>query len=75
MERQKYNKLILDELNRLVEANPKLKFHQLLFCCNLLHTTTNPKTGVSWLDDPFYMESEDAWKHLKNSKIYKKLYN
>ena len=75
MERQKYNKLILDELNRLVESNPDLRFHQLLFCCDLLHTTTNLKTGESWLDDPFYMESEDAWMHLQNSKIDKKLYN
>lgn len=75
MERLKYNRLILEELRKIVEANPDLRFHQLLFCCDLLHTTTNPETGVSWVDDPFYKESEDAWKHLINSKIDKKLYN
>lgn len=75
MNRQEYNKLILDELNKLVKANPDLRFHQLLFCCDLLHTTVDPKTGVSWLDDPFYMESKDALTHLLNSKIDKKLNN
>ena len=75
MSRYKYNELILDELQKIAKANPNLRFHQLLFCCDLLHTTTNPETGVSWLDDPFYMESRDAWIHLQNSKIDKKLYN
>jgi hypothetical protein len=68
-DRRKYNLWILDELYKLVKANPQLRFHQLLFCCDLLHLTN----GI--LDDPFYMESEDAWNHLKNSKIYNKLYN
>lgn len=75
MTRQEYNKLILEELQKIVEANPNLRFHQLLFCCDLLHTTISPKTGLACLDDPFYVESKDAWMHLQNSKIDKKLYN
>lgn len=69
MTRQDFNNLILEELKFIAKANPSLRFHQLLFCCNLLHLTNGK------VDDPFYMESEDAWEKLKNSKIRNKLYN
>ena len=71
MTRQEYNKLILGELDKLVKANPNLRFHQLLFCCDLLYI--DGQSGNMY--DPFYMESKDAWTHLQNSKIDKKLYN
>ena len=71
MERLKYNRLILEELQKIVEANPKLRFHQLLFCCDLLYI--DGQSGNMY--DPFYVESKDAWTHLQNNKIDKKLYN
>ena len=68
IERQEYNRKIISRLGELVEKYPNLRFHQLLFCCNLLHTTADSE-GIVRMDDPFYVESETAWKQLKDSKI------
>ena len=70
IERQEYNRKIISRLGELVEKYPNLRFHQLLFCCDLLHTTPDSE-GITRMDDPFYVESEIAWKQLKNSKLLK----
>lgn len=70
IERQEYNRKIISRLGELVEKYPNLRFHQLLFCCDLLHTTPDSE-GIARMDDPFYVESETAWKQLKNSKLLK----
>ena len=36
MERQKYNKLILETLSKLVEKHPDLRFGQILVDCDII---------------------------------------
>ena len=58
--RQEMNREILDILNQLVEAYPKLRFGQLVDGLDVF------KPG----DDIFYKESKDILKDMKQSVLY-----
>lgn len=55
------NREILDILNQLVEAYPKLRFGQIVDGVDMF------KPG----DDIFYKESKDILKDMKKSVLYK----
>ena len=67
MERQKYNKLILETLSKLVEKYPDLRFGQILVNCNIIVYKNDYDKVVPI--DPFYEEPEITWKRMKNSKF------
>ena len=67
MERQKYNKLILETLSKLVEKYPDLRFGQILVDCNIIVYKNDYDKVVPI--DPFYEEPEITWKRMKNSKF------
>ena len=74
MERQKYNKLILETLSKLVEKYPDLRFGQILVDCNIIVYENDYDKVVPI--DPFYEEPEITWKRMKNSKFaFKEQYN
>ena len=67
MERQKYNKLILETLSKLVEKYPDLRFGQILVNCNIIVYKNDYDKVVPI--DTFYEEPEITWKRMKNSKF------
>ena len=67
MERQKYNKLILETLSKLVDKYPDLRFGQILSNAEVI-TYKNDYDEIVPID-PFYEESEITWKRMKNSKF------
>ena len=73
MERQKYNKLILETLSELVKKYPDLRFGQILVDCDIIeYDITDNGTEVI---DPFYEESEDTLNRMMKSRIISKEYN
>ena len=74
MERQKYNKLILETLSKLVDKYPDLRFGQILINAEIITCENNYDEMV--VKDPFYEESETTWKRMKNNKFaFKELFN
>ena len=74
MERQKYNKLILETLSKLIDKYPDLRFGQILANAEVI-TYKNDYDEVVPVD-PFYEESEITWKRmLLNKFAFKGQYN
>ena len=74
MERQKYNKLILETLSKLVEKYPDLRFGQILANAEVIIYKNDYDETVPV--DPFYEESEITWKRmLLNKFAFKEQYN
>lgn len=67
MERQKYNKLILETLFKLVEKHPDLRFGQILVNSDIieLQMVGDKLVGI----DPFNEEPSTMWDRMKNNKF------
>ena len=74
MNRQKYNRLIIETLSKLVEKHPDLRFGQLLANAEVITYKNDYDETVPI--DPFYEESETTWNRLLNNKFaFKEHYN
>jgi len=74
MKRQKYNKLILETLSKLVDKYPDLRFGQILVNADIIELVYNNTTMT--VLDPFNEESEITWKRmLLNKFAFKEQYN
>lgn len=74
MEKQKYNKLILETLSKLVEKYPDLRFGQILANAEVIAYKNDYDEMVPV--DPFYEEPEITWKRmLLNKFAFKEQYN
>lgn len=74
MERQKYNKLILETLSKLVEKYPDLRFGQILANAEVIAYKNDYDEVVPI--NPFYEEPEITWKRmLLNKFAFKEQYN
>ena len=74
MERQKYNKLILETLSKLVEKYPDLRFGQILANAEVITYKNDYDETVPV--DPFYEEPEITWKRmLLNKFAFREQYN
>jgi len=74
MERQKYNKLILETLSKLVNKYPDLRFGQILTNAGVI-TYRNDYDEIV-VEDPFNEESQTTWKRmLLNKFAFKELFN
>jgi hypothetical protein len=67
MERQRYNKLILETLSKLVEKYPDLRFGQILANAEVIIYKNDYDETVPI--DPFYEESEITWKRMLLNKF------
>lgn len=80
MERQKYNKLILETLSKLVDKYPNLRFGQILVNSDIIQLEEcllegERQTVIKGID-PFYEESEITWNRLSMNKFaFKEKYN
>lgn len=74
MERQKYNKLILETLSKLVDKYPDLRFGQILTNAGVIAYKNDYDEIV--VEDPFNEESQTTWKRmLLNKFAFKELFN
>ena len=74
MERQKYNKLILETLSKLVEKYPDLRFGQILANAEIVTYKNDYDEVVP--NDPFNEESKITWNRmLLNKFAFKELFN
>ena len=74
MERQKYNKLILETLSKLIEKHPDLRFGQILVDCGIIELQMMGDRLMAI--DPFNEESKITWKRmLLNKFAFKEQYN
>ena len=74
MERQKYNKLILETLSKLINKYPDLRFGQILSNAEVIIYKNDYDETVPI--DPFYEEPEFTWERMKNNKFaFKELFN
>ena len=74
MERQKYNKLILETLSKLINKYPDLRFGQILANAEVIIYKNDYDETVPI--DPFYEEPEVTWERMKNNKFaFKELFN
>ena len=74
MERQKYNKLILETLSKLIDKYPDLRFGQILANAEVIIYKNDYDETVPI--DPFYEEPEVTWERMKNNKFaFKELFN
>ena len=74
MERQKYNKLILEILSKLVEKYPDLRFGQILVNTDIITYKNDYDEMVP--RDPYYEEPEVTLERMKNNKFaFKGLFN
>ena len=73
MERQKYNKLILETLSKLVDKHPDLRFGQILVNCDIIQYEKEVLCDGQREDiltvDPFNEESEITWKRMLLNKF------
>ena len=73
MERQKYNKLILERLSKLVDKYPDLRFGQILVNCDIIKYEPSVLCDGQREDilvvDPFYEESEITWERMLLNKF------
>ena len=80
MERQKYNKLILETLSKLVDKYPDLRFGQILVNCDIIRYEPSVLCDGQREDilviDPFNEESEITWERMLSNKFaFKEQYN
>ena len=80
MNRQKYNRLIIETLSKLVEKYPDLRFGQILVDCDIIKYEPSVLCDGQREDilvvDPFNEESETTWNRLLNNKFaFKEYYN
>lgn len=74
MERQKYNKLILETLSKLINKYPDLRFGQILANAEVIIYKNDYDETVP--RDPYYEEPEVTWERMKNNKFaFKELFN
>lgn len=74
MERQKYNKLILERLSKLVDKYPDLRFGQILANTEIITYKNDYDEMV--VEDPFYEESKSMWERmLLNKFAFYEFYN
>ena len=73
MERQNYNKLILETLSKLVEKHPDLRFGQILVDCDIIRYEPSVLCDGQREDilviDPFNEESEITWNRMLLNKF------
>ena len=69
MERQKYNKLILERLSKLIDKYPDLRFGQILVNSNIIELVPDYNNTTMIALDPFNEESKNIWNRMKNSKF------
>lgn len=75
MERQKYNRLIIETLSKLVEKYPDLRFGQILLNSDIIEHIQSDK-GTIFIEDPFYEESKITWyRMLMNKFAFNEQYN
>lgn len=68
LERQKYNKLILEEISKMVEKYPDVRFNQLLYAIKIneeLENVTILEKGTVIIIDKFNEESSKTYQTLK----------
>ena len=76
MERQKYNKLILETLSKLIDKYPDLRFGQILVNADIIELVPDYNNSAMVALDPFNEESEITWKRMLSNKFaFKELYN
>ncbi len=74
MERQKYNRLILETLSKLIEKHPDLRFGQILIDCGIIELQMMGDRLMAI--DPFNEESKITWERmLLNKFAFKEQYN
>lgn len=74
MERQKYNKLILETLSKLVKKHPDLRFGQILVNADIITYKNDYDEMV--VEDPFNEESKITWNRmLLNKFAFNEQYN
>jgi hypothetical protein len=74
MERQKYNKLILETLSKLVDKHPDLRFGQILVNAEVVTYKNDYDEMV--VEDPFNEESKITWERMILNKFaFYKQYN
>jgi hypothetical protein len=74
MERQKYNKLILETLSKLVDEHPDLRFGQILANAEVITYKNDYDEMV--VEDPFNEESKITWERmLLNKFAFRELFN
>lgn len=66
--RQECNREIIKLLSDAVEKNPDLRFGQLLVCLDIVEGSFDEEHTYR-LRDPFYEESADTWKRIKNKRL------
>jgi hypothetical protein len=73
MERQKYNKLILETLSKLINKYPDLRFGQILVNCDIIKyepsVLCDGQREDILLIDPFNEESKITWERVRNNKF------
>ena len=67
MERQKYNKLILATLSKLIDKHPDLRFGQILASAEVITYKNDYDEMV--VEDPFNEEPKVIWERMKNNKF------
>ena len=71
--RQKYNKLILETLSKLVEKYPDLRFGQILVDCDIIRyekeVLCDGQRENLLTMDPFNEESKITWERILNNKF------
>ena len=79
MERQKFNRQIVEILSILIEKHPDLRFGQILVNCDIIQEEEvlleGERQTVLIGIDPFYEESEDTLNRMMKSRIISKEYN
>ena len=69
MERQKYNKLILEKLSKLVDEYPDLRFGQILVNTEIIQLNYSGINEVVSAKDPFNEEPKITWERIKDYDI------
>ena len=73
MERQKFNRQIVEILSILIEKHPDLRFGQILVDCDIIRYEKEVLCDGQREDilviDPFNEESEITWKRMLLSKF------
>ena len=74
MERQKYNKLILERLSKLVDTYPDFRFGQILVNAGIIELQMMGDRLIAI--DPFNEEPEIIWEKMRNNKFaFHELFN
>ena len=64
MERQKYNKLILERLSKLVDKYPNLRFGQILINTDVLKVVSDESGFPILIEDPYSEEPNITWDRM-----------